>query len=505
MFVRPALCHAAPLRLTAALFAALLALPQASAQEAPASDDDALPQQTSPPGDDVAEDANAEDVIASRARAEDCELVASLMLEQGPVLACADQRVLVVREGSMEVRRAAGPIEALLPAEDDVWVITRRQEATLLSGLPLPSGPTTSPEGPAAPRPSAPSPSTPTSEVVATVVESHHGSVIVDMGSAQGLQPGQHLELYEVKSVRLGDTSESTERVRTLAIAPIQSLSENRAELNLGINERVPTGALARPTPQESTTSRLTPPRLPGLARLSFTLRPFLALGTVGAGSLSEASAAYQFEGPWTAELLIDPLAVGFSRAANLLAVIGTAIISYDTTPFQVGIGFGTTTINSTAYQSGGSDTGGFGAELGFAISQKVRLGALDGIHVQLVNNFFLYDGAFRYGGTAGGAQVPAGSIGKSSWIVARGGAGFAGHAFGEVGLKVLARGNGDHGSLFFVPTVGLAQLRGTREVDCGSGPELPSGEPAPTGDQRCYVEVSQGGPMIGFQIEWRP
>lgn len=497
MLKRPTL----PLPLMAAIAVTLLALPGAVAQAPPLpSEAELSPQDTAP-----AEATEAIDTIASLARDAGCEVVASLMLDPGPVLACADQRVVIFGEEGREVRRAAGPIDALLPADDDVWVITRRQEASLLSGLPQPGSSTTSPEGPVSPRPTPPASPGPDEAFVATVVESDFGSVIIDMGSAQGLEDGQLLELYEIENVRLGDTAESTRRVRTLAIAPIDSLSENRAELNLGINERVPAGALARPTDRERTTSRLTPPRLPGLARLSFTLRPFLALGTVGAGSLSEASAAYQFEGPWTAEILVDPLAIGFSRAANLLAVIGTAIVSYDTTPFQVGIGVGTTTINSTAYQSGGSDTGGFGAELGFAISQKVRLGALDGIHIQLVNNFFLYDGAFRYGGTAGGAQVPAGSIGKSSWIVARGGAGFAGHAFGEVGLKVLARGNGDHGSIFFVPTVGLAQLRGTREVDCGSGPEVPLGEPAPSGDRTCYAEVSQGGPMIGFQIEWRP
>ncbi|RDV39482.1 hypothetical protein DV096_02610 [Bradymonadaceae bacterium TMQ3] len=491
--------------LTTAIVATLLALPPAVAQEAPSPSDTGPSQPDSAESYEAAEEAAEVDTITSRARAEGCELVASLMLEQGPVLACSDQRVLIFGDGTREVRRASGPIDALLPAEDDVWVITRRQEASLLSGLPRPAGPATSPEEPALPRPDLPPSSSPDEALVATVVESQHGSVIVDMGGAQGLEAGQLLELYEIETIRLGDTSESTQRVRTLAIAPIDSLSENRAELSLGVNERVPAGALARPTDQERTTSRLAPPRLPGLARLSFTLRPFLALGTVGAGSLSEASAAYQFKGPWTAEILVDPLAVGFSRATNLLAVIGTAIVSYDTTPFQVGIGVGTTTINSTAYQSGSSDTGGFGAELGFAISQKVRLGALDGIHIQLVNNFFLYDGAFRYGGTAGGAQVPAGSIGKSSWIVARGGAGFAGHAFGEVGLKVLARGNGDRASIFFVPTVGLAQLRGTREVDCGSGPTLPSGEQATSGERTCYAEVSQGGPMIGFQIEWRP
>lgn len=484
----------------------------AAAQPTPDNDasQGAAPETSPPPSATSESSAPGSNTIAARASQAGCDISASATLNDTPVVACTDQRILILHADRIESRRASGPIETLLVSNQELWVITRQQNATLLSNLPSARAADASTQ--ADPQPgSSPDASPPPQRSgksaleSATVVESERGTVLVDMGSEHGLESGQLLELYAIEDVQLGRGSQSTQRTRTLAVAPIQSLSDTHAEVALGLNERVPSGALARATQQEPTTSRFTPPRLPNLSRFTVTLRPFLALGTLGAGSLSEASAAYQFSGPWTAEVLIDPLAVGFSQDASLLALIGTAIVSYDTTPFQVGLGVGTTTVNSTAYGSASSDTGTFGAELGLAMTQKVRLGALDGLHLQIVNNFFLYDGAFRYGGTAGSAQVPAGSIGRSSWIVARGGAGYAGHAFGEVGLKVLARGNGDHGSLFFVPTVGLAQLRGAREVDCFSGPEFPGEDPVPAQDQTCYAQVSQAGPMIGFQIEWRP
>ncbi|RAL25222.1 hypothetical protein DL240_03150 [Lujinxingia litoralis] len=491
-----------PLTLCAALtVSAALAMP-ATAQEPPALPSEPPVERTTS-ADPASEHTDAFATLNARASELGCDLIFRALAGEQQVGACADQRVLVSWGEDVQVRRAPGPVEALVGSDGELWVITRHQSATPLKALPsdaprLPAGATSPPPSPETP-PSA------ATEIRGQVLEASRGVIIIDLGSDQGLTSRQLIELYTVEEVPLGTGGETSSRTRTLAVAPVRALSADRAELALGLAERVPPGARARTTEREATASRFAPERLGGLSRLSFTLRPFLALGTVGAGTLSQASASYQLPGPWTAELLIDPLAIGFSRAGNLLAAIGTAIVSYDTTPFQVGLGVGTTTINSSTYQSGDSDTGAFGAELGFAISQKVRLGALDGLHLEVVNNFFLTSSAFRYGGTAGSAQVPAGSIGKSSWIVARGGAGFAGHAFGEVGLKVLAYGNGDRGSLFFTPTVGLAQLRGTRVVDCPSGPDVPSGLETRPDDLVCYAELSQGGPMIGFQVEWRP
>jgi hypothetical protein len=147
-------------------------------------------------------------------------------------------------------------------------------------------------------------------------------------------------------------------------------------------------------------------------------------------------------------------------------------------------------------------------SRLAMAISQKIRLGALDGLHVEVMNAFFLSGEAFQYGGTTARVQIPmavvftVNDVGAASWLVLRGGGSYAGHAFGEAGLRVLVRGDGDRGSLFFTPTVGGGYLRGLQEAPCpdytresfGADPDAVCGEP-----------VGYGGPMIGFQIEWRP
>lgn len=421
------------------------------------------------------------------ADADNCQIVQTLRRGEQTIRACQDGRVILEERNERHVRIAPGIIDALLEHDGQVWVLTRQQIASPLHSLARTQGA----------EEAAPSAPHPRPELHGEVLESQRGRVIINLGTDDDLEVGTPIEFFEDHPVELG-TEQSTTRRETIAVAPIRALSEGRAEILLGLSERVPKGAQARPTSKASTARQLLPPRLGSLTRTSFTLRPFLALGTLGAGTLSDANISYHFQGPWTVEALFEPLAVGLARDANLFAITATGIVSYDTTAFQIGLGLGATTVNSDIFHLPATEKPR--PELATALSQKVRLGALDGLHIQVVNSFFLSSSAFRYGGTTAQVQVPAGGVGQSSWIVARGGGGYAGHAFGEIGLRVLARGNGDRGSVYFTPTLGGAQLRGVRRVDCTDDPFFPVEEGI-----ICTDMVSYGGPMIGFQIEWRP
>lgn len=423
----------------------------------------------------------------SAGEADDCRVVQALTVGEQQFRACEDGRIITEAGGEQEIRYAPGTIDALIASEGQIWVLTRQQIATPLSSLTLAS------RADAAPAPAAPA----TPQIRGEVLRSENGRVIINLGTEHNLSAGAHIEFFKEHPIELGE-AQTTARRETIAVAPVRALSENRAEVLLGLSERVPQGASAQLTTQPTTARKFLPPRQGSLSRTSFTLRPFLALGTLGAGTLSDATIAYQFDAPLTLEAHFEPLAFGLAREANLLAITGTGIVSYDTTAFQIGIGLGATTVNSDLFHLPSTDEPR--PEIATALSQKVRLGALDGLHIQMINTFFLSSEAFRYGGTTAQAQIPAGSVGQSSWIVARGGGGYAGHAFGEIGLRVLARGNGDRGSLYFTPTLGAAQLRGIRRVQCVDDPFLP----VPEGTI-CTETISYGGPMIGFQIEWRP
>ena len=437
-----------------------------------------------------------------REEIEGCREIDSLVVREVMVTLCADRRVVVDRNGEREILMAPGTPQGLVEGDGEIWVLTGQRIATALNELSGESVGSTPPREPQPPPAESPEgePAQEDEEVElprGRVLESGLGRVVIDLGAAQGLREGDHVEFFAERVTELaGEESMISEEI--LAVAPVRTVSENRAEVVLGLNEALPADARARPSSRATTATAIAPPRLGSSSRISVTLRPFLALNTLGGGTISNASVAHQFEGPWTVEALFEPLAVGFGRAGNLVAITGTGLVSFDTGIFQIGLGGGITTVNTTApqYRREGEE----GGSLAPAVTQKVRLGAVDGLHLEVMNAFFFVADAFRYGGTTVQGQFPLrilGALDGNAWIVGRGGGSFAGHAFGELGLRVLARGNGGPGSVFFTPTIGGSQIRSGRVVESRPIP----GEPDVVIDE----EISYGGPMIGFQVEWRP
>ncbi|MFW5968223.1 MAG: hypothetical protein ACOCV2_11925, partial [Persicimonas sp.] len=82
------------------------------------------------------------------------------------------------------------------------------------------------------------------------VVEQRDGAVIVDLGRDDGIERGQHIELYEERETDLGGDETSTREER-VAVGRVVSVGETRAEVDLGLHERVDGGTLARPTDED--------------------------------------------------------------------------------------------------------------------------------------------------------------------------------------------------------------------------------------------------------------
>ena len=112
-------------------------------------------------------------------------------------------------------------------------------------------------------------------------------------------------------------------------------------------------------------------------------------------------------------------------------------------------------------------------------------------------NSFILYSDQFHYGGTVASIQLP---VSERAWMVARGGGGTAGYGFGEVGLRILAKGQGDRGSLFITPVLGGAALHGEKDGRC----DVYDDQTQTSSEQPCVETVTLGGPMVGAIVELR-
>ncbi|MGM0555958.1 MAG: hypothetical protein ACQEVA_06250 [Myxococcota bacterium] len=430
-------------------------------------------------------------------------------------LTCGASGVYVVRQNP-ETRelsprgyqRYDGDVTGFITSEGQIWAKISRTEARPVGPAVADVQPIQRPdavERPAAkPEPTEPSeptgskPTTPQEEPqpemadareqIGDVVDVEPGAVIVSLGRDAGIERDDHVELFQEEQVGLGD-GETSARISTIAIGKVVAVSEKRARVELGLGERVHTSAQARPTGAPLTSYPTAPPRIGGLWEASFAVRPFLALRTVGAGTISSARVVYRFEGPYAIHVNALPLSGGLAREGNVSAAGADIALAYDARIFSLGLGVGAAQIG---YESlGGIDIDEQG---GPTITQFGRIGSRDGLHLRLHNAFVVANREFFYSGTDAVIQIPIDSVVSNSALVLHGGGHVAGDAVGEAGLRLLVRGNGDRGSLFVTPTVGGGLVTNERrDPNCTEEYE-----------SACLETVSYGGPLIGIDLEWR-
>lgn len=308
-----------------------------------------------------------------------------------------------------------------------------------------------------------------------TVLEADMREVVINLGLEAGVKRDDKIELFTRHSVKMGQ--EEAVREEVVAVGVVTLVSKHRARVRLGLNERVPVGAGARPTVRDITESIVAPPRADGLWELEMNLRPFLPLEELGFGMLIDASFAYRFSFPMVVMLCVEPLGFAATDYNSIFSLSASVAAALDLRLFEVGIGLGASTVN------GESDV-----DAAFTITQRARFGALDGLHLEIHNLLLFYKDEFHWGGTSGTIQIP---LASRWWILLRGGGGEVGYAFGEGGLRVRLKGNGHEGSVFLAATLGWGMAMGS--------------VPTVTSYGSYNDSVNHHGPLLGLGLEWRP
>jgi hypothetical protein len=413
------------------------------------------------------------------------------------VVACGDAGLWTIRrDGGFALARIddlGGPVTGLFVRDARIWAEIVRSEARPVAPAgrepasarsfpverPQPAEPAVTKPPVVAPRAPAAA-TTPPRE--GRVTASRLGEVVINLGREHDIAYGDHVELSSVVAEDLGD--EQAVRRSIEAVGVVTAVSRGFSRVRLGIGERVPVGALARPTGDEATAARAGTPRLGGLWEVGFMVRPFLALGELGGGALIDASVGYRFLGPLHLVAAFEPLAYATGKDKDAMSPVSAFIkASYDLSLFEVGFGVGVETVFDTPF---GTEPG-----TGTLFVQQARIGAADGLHLDAVNHVVLFHSEFEFSGFVGRAQIP---VGHASWILMRGGGGSAGYGFGELGVRVLLAGNGDRGSVYFSGTFGGAGVFKQTVETCGTSDFI----------WDCPQTVSYVGPMVGAGAEFR-
>ena len=315
---------------------------------------------------------------------------------------------------------------------------------------------------------------------VGRVLRVETGEVVISLGEADGLTRSDRIELArEVEDSPDDDAGESGLSREVLAVGVVTHLSEHTARVRLGVNENVPVGALANPSHAQPTASLSAPPRAANLWSLALAARPFVALGQLGGGMLLSGSVGKRFTAPFHLQAVVDPVAFAVVESHQGTSAASAAVIaSYDSRFFEMGLGFGAQTVNDTNF--------GVMAGSGLSVVQLIRLGAEDGLDLNVRTSVVLFHSQFEFGGMVASLQIP---VSRGYWLLLAGGGGEVGYGYGEFGLRALLAGNGGVGSKFLVVTAGGAGV-------------FQSGSCAPFAP--CTSSLSYGGPMAGIGGEWR-
>jgi len=247
------------------------------------------------------------------------------------------------------------------------------------------------------------------------------------------------------------------------------------------------------------------PPRRGDLWDISLFTSAFVAFGSLGGGLLGSGSVAYRFDAPVVLRVEAIPFALGSpavttttgggftpgigtptnNRSTGSATAFGAhAVIGLDTQLIEVGLGIGGVTINQ------GSSTGSQPQSGAVSIAQEARIGARDGLALNVETSAVALSNRFDLGYFISSFQIP---VSRTVMLVIRGGGGSVGFGYGDVGVRVRIRGDNGKG------TIALSGYAGGDFI----GMNLCASNSDPPFTSTCTT-ASLAGPALGGGIEWK-
>ncbi len=413
----------------------------------------------------------------------------------------------VTEEGALKGPRVIpvshGRVTGFVELEGELWMRVDSTTAVKLKGAEVPGtqvvpfvapppGSGTAPSSTAPPPKKADAPER--SIVPIDIVGVYPGKVRLGAGSNQGLEVGDLLAVYRSEQVaQLGE--EAFEGRVQVATVMVEAVSDSSAIALIWRGDRLSRGDSVLPLKNKDKPSKIYPRHLTNIGEAEVVFRPIIKVGgDQGFGALCDVTVAWWGK-HYFVDLRMQPLGFGWVDDGKIVTNSLLAEAGYNSRAFAVGMGVGMASVNgdmdamleySFASVSGADEGGETEApppweqrtQHGFALSQTVRLGAKDGLHLS-INNLLVYhednfdyygeepQSGFIYAGTTGKLTIPIAL--RTSWFM-EGGGGLMGYGFGATGVSTWLRGNGDAGSIGLSVSAGFAGLWGVRRREYDSG-----------------------------------
>jgi hypothetical protein len=244
----------------------------------------------------------------------------------------------------------------------------------------------------------------------------------------------------------------------------------------------------------DSRPSRVAPPRVGGVTELSLGGVLFLTVGDLGLGGFGKAALVHRFGPPFAIRADLAPFGFGTGKAGAVGVFTGTGTVSVDTDFFEVGVGFGGTTLPNQPridYVTGAA-LATSSPTSSVVVANYLRFGARDGLYLDGRTSIMVRDKSFEFGSIAVEMQIPV----ADRWgLRLHGGGGNMGTAEALVTMRYRITETRGPGAAFVSGGGGFGFVEGSGKCS-----------PYDSGNTVYYscARPTYAGPALALAGEWR-
>lgn len=284
------------------------------------------------------------------------------------------------------------------------------------------------------------------------------GRVLFDAGTEAGFVKGTRLRIVSQRLERKPDlvTGEWRDAPSgaVTAVLEVEEAQPRRGMAVLGRGDTAEVGDVIELTQAPLTERLLAPRRAPFQIRAGFEVRPFLGLQgqSKPVGLMLDAYAHwYLSDVPVVLSIVGAPLGIAFNTQEAHYPGTVAVTAAYATDYFEIGLGVGALYGNV-----GPCELNVCEVNTGFTINQVLRLGAIDGLHLEWHSSIFSRPNQFVFGVGRGEIAVP---LNSRLTLFGAGGGGENGWATGEFGVRTAVGGAGGRGTVILAASLGVSGI----------------------------------------------
>lgn len=296
---------------------------------------------------------------------------------------------------------------------------------------------------------------------IGTVVSVREGLVILRKFPGVAVGAGSRVAFHDAE----GDET---------IVGTLEKVNIKTYHVGVSMNEDVRVGDVAYSSVSSESGSLVGPPDAHYTWSVGGQVKPWLGLSGDESGALFEGFVTARLSDRFRLRVAAEPASPPIGNTSGALEAYGALSVVFHWAEVGFGVGAGTANFHAPNPPS-----------IGLLFTPTLRVGAEDGLVFRARSSAVVHHQQAVFGSFRIDVEIP---VAYGTKILAGGGGGESGYAFGEIGLKKLMVGNGGSGSWFAQVTFGGAGTQAWPQIEGSDG----------------VTRTAHEGPFMGIGAERR-